>query len=583
MKTGQEQRRFIRPHKYNDDAIQTVHFVPGHPWLIAGGSRFIRVWDLSTGKEIRNFRGHSCLCDCPVSLSPDGTKLATRNGEQGQILLWELATGKRLCPQEGHQAAIGSVAFSPDGKILATRSGDETLRLWDAASGKELRRFRSNYGPNIYFLSGGKTLAAGDYDKGGFVHFLDAASGKELRHFPTHKDGIGRLVFAADGKTCVSSGGNRQEWSADGKTLISKPSDTLIRRWRVDTGEEIARFEGHAKAARGLALAPDGSTMVSVCEDKTVRLWDTASGKEVRQFHGHQGSMNCLAYSPDGKTVAVAGQDKVIHLWDVATGEEVRRFVEKEYQSLTLALRFSPDGRTLASAGYPRNVRLWEVATGQERHHFEGHRNGVFTLDFSRDGRRLASAGLDATVLVWDVTGRITAAKQQESRLSEKELHQLWNDLGNEQNAAAAYRAMRTLLGDPEAAMRLLQKQLHPVPAIDRAKIVQWVADLDSVEFAVREKAVSELERQGEAAEGALRKALEGRPSLEMRQRVKLLLEKLAGANRLRKLRAVEVLEYLDTDEARRLLESLAGGAAEARLTQEAMASLKRLTFRSRR
>lgn len=105
-----------------------------------------------------------------------------------------------------------------------------------------------------------------------------------------------------------------------------------------------------------------------------------------------------------------------------------------------------------------------------------------------------------------------------------------------------------------------------------------WIADLDSAEFAAREQATRELARRGEAVEGALRKLLEGRPSLEVRRRVEMLLEKLKGADRLRALRAIEVLEHLDTAQSRHLLEALAGGAPGACWTQEAKASLQRLS-----
>jgi hypothetical protein len=243
-------------------------------------------------------------------------------------------------------------------------------------------------------------------------------------------------------------------------------------------------------------------------------------------------------------------------------------------------VRFSPDGRTLASVCSDRTVRLWEVSTGQERHRFEGHRHAIFALDFSRDGQRLASAGYDATALIWDVLGTLGGDREQAAPLAEKELARQWTELGEEKDAARSYQAMRRLLRDPAGTMRLFQAKLRSVPATDGARIARWIADLDSAEFAVREKAMRELTQRGEAVEVALRKVLEDRPSLEVRQRIKLLLDKLQGAHRLRMLRAVEVAEYLGTADARRLLEALAEGAPEARLTQEANASLGRLATR---
>jgi hypothetical protein len=107
------------------------------------------------------------------------------------------------------------------------------------------------------------------------------------------------------------------------------------------------------------------------------------------------------------------------------------------------------------------------------------------------------------------------------------------------------------------------------------------MTDLDSDQFAVRAKATTELEQWSELAEAALRKALADQPSLEVRRRVQLLLERLDGPitspERLRAMRAVEVLEHIDTPEARRLLEQLARGAPAALLTKEAKASLGRL------
>jgi hypothetical protein len=133
----------------------------------------------------------------------------------------------------------------------------------------------------------------------------------------------------------------------------------------------------------------------------------------------------------------------------------------------------------------------------------------------------------------------------------------------------------------------LLQARLRPAPSpADRKQVARLLADLDSEEFAVRQKAMEALQQLGERAETALREALEGKPTLELRKRIEELLEGVrigaTAPERLRDLRAVEVLEHIGTAEARAVLRTLAEGAAEARLTREAKASLQRLAARGR-
>jgi hypothetical protein len=121
------------------------------------------------------------------------------------------------------------------------------------------------------------------------------------------------------------------------------------------------------------------------------------------------------------------------------------------------------------------------------------------------------------------------------------------------------------------------------VPPAVATRIALWIADLDSDDFATRRDAARELEGIADLAESALRKVLQGTPTEELRRQATRLLERIAtlSTERLRHVRAVEALEYMGTPEARKLLEVVAEGAPEARLTREAKAALERLNRRS--
>jgi hypothetical protein len=198
---------------------------------------------------------------------------------------------------------------------------------------------------------------------------------------------------------------------------------------------------------------------------------------------------------------------------------------------------------------------------------------------FSPDGRALASCGDDCTIVVWDVTGR-AAGPPPAARLSPRELGPLWASLAGG-DAAQARRAVWSLAAAPEQAVPFLREHLRPAPPPDRRRLAKLVADLDADRFEVRERATAELGALGDGAEPALREALAGRPPPEVSRRLEQVLARARGSapppESLRALRGVEVLEQAGTPEARRLLESLARGDPQARLTREAKACLERL------
>jgi dipeptidyl aminopeptidase/acylaminoacyl peptidase len=375
-------------------------------------------------------------------------------------------------------------------------------------------------------------------------------------------------------------------FSPDGKFLATVDSPEPIRLWDTASGKGLRSFGG----GWCLAFSPDGKILASGDDQGLLRLWDVAAGKEIRRFNIQPFGVDKILFSPDGKTFASVNRDQengvpTVFRWGVSTGEQLPGIGVPPDCSIT-CLAFSPDGRVLALGDHDSTIRLWEVSTGKERGRLQGHRGPVLALTFSGDGKRLISGSRDSTALVWDLNVWARLGRQEAGGLSEQQLEGLWHEL-KEQDPAKAYRAIWMLAAAPAPTTAFLRPRLHAVPSADPERLARLLADLDARRSTVRDRATAELETFGEVAELALVASLKSKPSPEVRRRVEQLLAKLKkerqvpSPERLRALRSLEVLELIGTAEAREVLKGVAGGAAEARLTQDAKAALGRLARRS--
>ena len=237
-------------------------------------------------------------------------------------------------------------------------------------------------------------------------------------------------------------------------------------------------------------------------------------------------------------------------------------------------MAFSPDGRLLATSD-GELVHLWEVATGAEVRAFKGHRDEVESLAFSANSRRLGSGSRDSTVLLWNV-GAETGSKQTIQR----PLSVLWADL-EKQDGRVAYEAVFQLAEAPESCIPYLSKRLQPVAPDVIEQIRQDIRNLDNDKSPVSDNGLEHLKTSGMDALSALSEALEKKPTAEARRRIEVLLGDLENhalsGETLRAHRALAVLEYAATPEARQILTTLAAGAPDAWLPREAKAGLQRM------
>jgi WD40 repeat protein len=542
--------------------VSSQAFSPDGKMLATGGDK-LRLWDTASGRLLRTIDGSPGAMKL-VAFAPDGKRIATA-GEQATLHFWDPATGNEVLAFDGHHHAVQSGAFSPDGTVLATASGEPFVRLWDLSTGRARRFARGeSYPHSVAFAPDGKTLATAAAPLTEWPGLWDLATGRLLRRVTPAADlPGGKIVFSADGKTLASSTGNCN-----------------IRFWDTATGRESFRpFEGMIDAAGStigqyvqFVLAPDGKTVVTTRsrgDDSGVVVWDVAAGKQRLRL-ANRGAP--AAISADGQLVAVAS-DTDLRLFSVVTAQE--RWHVDHLAKHRCAAAFSPDGKTLATTADGGAVDLWETFSGQRRERLAGHQGPLHFVAFAPDGLRLASGGEDYTVLLWDLTGG--AARR---RLTAGEADALWAALGGE--AAAAYRAIRTLASAPDQALPLLQDRLQPAPVIEAKRVNALLDDLDSDRFDVRQRGSEGLEELGHAALPLLRRALkEDQRSAEVRHRLGELLDKLDGAllppPELRAVRAVEVLERIGSPEARRLLDRLAKGAEGVPRTEDARAAGRRL------
>jgi WD40 repeat protein len=349
----------------------------------ASSDKTLKVWDVTTGHELRTLLGHD---DCVngVALSADG-RLAVSASSDKTLKVWDVATGHELRTLLGHENYVMSVALSADGR-LAVSSGEYKLKVWDVATGNELRTLQGHrYVIRSVALSAdGKLAVFASVDE--ILEVWDMVTDHVLHTLVTFKS---KSYMNSTGQTMAG-----MAMSADGR-LVALVGVRALKVWDVATGRKLPTHHGHSSTTdghgsdvKGLALSDDGRLAVSASSDKTLKVWDVTTGHELRTLLGHDDCVNGVALSADRRLAISASDDTTLKVWDISVA----------LQTLPLGLP-SPVVQTGVTDGEDNA----DVATGRGLPMLVGHSDVVTGIALSADGRLAVSTSKDQTIKVWDV------------------------------------------------------------------------------------------------------------------------------------------------------------------------------------
>ncbi len=393
-----EQKTLIEKDQ-NISKVKTIFALANKQWLMAsvvalfmglGGYGTWQVtqqclFNICQSEKIsssKTLTGHSSFINHLV-ISPDGQTLFSASADK-TIKLWNLATGKEIRTLTGHSSFINHLAISPDGQALVSASADKTIKLWDLATGKETNTLtgHSSFVNYLTITPDGQTLVSASADK--TIKLWDLPTGKEILTLTSHSNYVNYLAI-----------------SLDGQTLVSASADKTIKLWDLPTGKEILTLTGHNQPIDEFAVSSDWQTIATGSHDKIIKVWNLVTGKVIHTLTGHSGSVNFVVFSSDGQTLASGSDDKTIKLWNMATGEEIRTLTG--HSSLVNYLTISPDGQTLVSASADQTIKLWNLATGEEIRTLTSHSGFVNYLTISPNGQTLVSSSVDYTIKIWNL------------------------------------------------------------------------------------------------------------------------------------------------------------------------------------
>ncbi len=297
--------------------------------------------------EVRQFTGHTGGI-WAVDLSPNSRLAISGSGKEWKdgkftdvadntVRIWDVETGKQLHCFNKHSNYVKQVAFSPDNRKATSCSADKTVRLWDVEDGKEIHCFtgHTNQVSGVVFIPKTGNLASVGVD--GSLRVWDTSTGKALNEFPL---GIGELH-------CIAV-------SSDGRSAFCGTKDKSAHLVDLATGKVERSYNGQTDLLHSIAVSPDGQTLLAGSANGNAMMWSVSDGKKLGAFDGH-----AVRFTNDSKRILLGCNDATVRLLDRSDMREITRL--RGHKAYVQGVAFSPDGRYALSGSWDGTLRLWKL------------------------------------------------------------------------------------------------------------------------------------------------------------------------------------------------------------------------------